>query len=119
MATKHPNTPQATQISAVSVAAPLVPVATQVPTTAAPHHLTFELPSSITVKDLVVVATALITVVSSWTFYTMRLSVLDQRITDVKTSLEKTQADLATTNKDVQDLKLREEAVEIRLQYKK
>lgn len=117
MATRKIHAPQ------TQVLAPAPPVAGAVPT-AVPipqqgHHLTVELPTSVTLKDIVVVATALITIVSSWTFYTMRLSVLEEKLNDTKQQIVKSNADLLQVQKDLQDLKMREQAVEIRLQYKR
>jgi hypothetical protein len=72
------------------------------------------MPTSITIKDVVVIVTALITIVSSWTFYTMRLSVQEQKIIEYKVQMEKVQGSLDGINKDIQDLKLRSQALEIR-----
>lgn len=77
-------------------------------------NLTVSIPTSITIKDVVVIVTALITIVSSWTFYTMRLSVQEQKIVEYKVQMEKVQSDLDSIHKDIQDLKLRSQALEIR-----
>lgn len=116
MATRKVNAPQ-TQVVAPAPVAVAAPAAVPIP-----HHspqLTVELPTSITLKDIIVVATALITIVSSWTFYTMRLSVLEEKLNDTKQQIAKSNADLLQVQKDLQDLKMREQAVEIRLQYKR
>lgn len=116
MATRTRNAPQTQVVAPASVAVAAPPVAQQIP-----HgpQLSVEIPTSITLKDIIVVATALITIVSSWTFYTMRLSVLEQKLADVKVQIDKSNADIDSVKKDVQDLKMREQAVEIRLQYKR
>lgn len=79
-----------------------------------PPGILVSMPTSITIKDVVVIITALITIVSSWTFYTMRLSVQELKIVEYKVQMEKVQGDLDSIHKDIQDLKLRSQALEIR-----
>lgn len=110
MATRRVQTAQAQQAVVTTTGAPVQGHGSQ---------LTVELPTSITLKDVVVIATALVSIVSSWTFYTMRLSVLEQKITESKVQLDKSNDEIDSVKKDLQDLKLREQAVEIRLQYKR
>lgn len=117
MATRKIHAPQTQIVVPAPVAVPGTPPAVPIPHQG--HHLTVELPTSVTLKDIVVVATALITIVSSWTFYTMRLSVLEEKLNDTKLQIVKSNADLLQVQKDLQDLKMREQAVEIRLQYKR
>lgn len=118
MATKNTHGAQVVQTSLPTT--PVLPVAgTVAPVPTGSSQLTIEIPTSITLKDVIVIATALITIVSSWTFYTMRLSVLEQKIIEVKAQIDKSATDIDQVKKDMQDMRLRQQAVEIRLQYKK
>lgn len=76
--------------------------------------VTLVMPTTITLKDVVVIITALITIISSWTFYTMRLSVQEQKVAEQKVVMEKMQADLDDVHKTIQELKLKNQALEIR-----
>lgn len=76
--------------------------------------VTLVMPTTVTLKDIVVIITALITIISSWTFYTMRLSVLEQKVTEGKTQIEKMQTDMDEVHKTNQEIKLKIQALEIR-----
>ena len=78
-------------------------------------NMTVEIPTTITLKDVVVIATALVTIVSSWTFYTMRLSVQEQKLADYKVQVEKIVTDLDLTKRDLQDLKTKEQVLEAKM----
>lgn len=78
------------------------------------NALTVSIPMSITFKDVVVIVTALITIISSWTFYTMRLSVQEIKLLEYKTQIEKVNLDLEAIHKDIQDLRMKSQAIEIR-----
>ena len=84
------------------------------PPTALPSGVLVTIPTSITIKDVVVIITALITIISSWTFYTMRLSVQETKLTEYKVQMEKVQGELELIHKDIQDLRLKSQAIEIR-----
>ena len=76
--------------------------------------MTLVMPTTITLKDIVVIVTALITIISSWTFYTMRLSVQEQKVGEYKVQMEKIQADLDEIHKNIQDLRMKDQALEIK-----
>ena len=76
--------------------------------------VTLVMPTTITLKDVVVIVTALITIISSWTFYTMRLSVQEQKVSEYKVQLEKIQLDLDDIHKSIQDLRMKDQALEIK-----
>lgn len=80
----------------------------------APSGVTLVMPTTITLKDIVVIVTALITIISSWTFYTMRLSVQEQKVQDLTVKLEKVSADLDDIHKNIQDLRMKHQALEIK-----
>ena len=96
------------------------------PTVGPPQHLqqvqqgpqgpgvTLVMPTTITLKDVVVIITALITIISSWTFYTMRLSVQEQKVGEYKVQLEKIQSDLDDIHKSIQELRMKDQALEIK-----
>lgn len=90
------------------------PPAPQAAPPGAVNALTVSIPTSITFKDVVVIVTALITIISSWTFYTMRLSVQETKLGEYKTQMEKVSTDLESIHKDIQDLRMKSQAIEIR-----
>jgi hypothetical protein len=77
-------------------------------------NVTVTIPTSITLKDVVVIVTAIITIVSSWTFYTMRLSVQESKVAEFNVKMEKVSAELEAIRKDSQEQKMRLQALEIR-----
>lgn len=80
----------------------------------APSGVTLVMPTTITLKDIVVIVTALITIISSWTFYTMRLSVQEQKVQEMTVKMEKISADLEDIHKNIQDLRMKDQALEIK-----
>ena len=76
--------------------------------------VTLVMPTAITLKDVVVIITALITIISSWTFYTMRLSVLEQKVAEHKVQMDKVQADVDDVHKKMQDIQMKLQALEIK-----
>lgn len=76
--------------------------------------VTLVMPTTITLKDIVVIVTALITIISSWTFYTMRLSVQEQKVQEMTVKMEKISADLDEIHKNIQDLRMKDQALEIK-----
>lgn len=91
------------------------PQQTNPPPAPAPQPgVTLVMPTTITLKDVVVIITALITIISSWTFYTMRLSVQEQKVSEIKVQMEKVQVELDTIHKDIQDLRMKFQVVEIK-----
>lgn len=82
-------------------------------------NVTVTIPTNITLKDVVVIVTAIITIVSSWTFYTMRLSIQEAKVAEFNVKMEKISADLEAIRKDNQDVKFRLQALEIRQSMKR
>lgn len=76
--------------------------------------VTLVMPTTITLKDVVVIVTALITIISSWTFYTMRLSVQEQKVAEYKVRMDDIQKDLDDIHKSIQDLRMKDQALEIK-----
>jgi len=77
-------------------------------------NVTVTIPTTITLKDVVVIITAIITIVSSWTFYTMRLSVQEAKVTEFGARMDKISAQIEAVKQVEQDQSLRLQALEIK-----